>query len=76
MSKYKFRVWHVSLPIMLGALAVFAWFMIDTFAMMDRAENPFGAIGMLMVYAYYWGVALIVAGIAFIVTIVSAIAKK
>lgn len=76
MSKYKFRVWHVSLPIMLVALAVFAWFMIDTFAMMDSSENPLTALAMLMVHAYYWGVALVVAGIAFLVTIVSAAIKR
>lgn len=75
-KKTRFRIWWISLPITAIALGMFFYWFYQTNTMMQTEENPFGAIGMLMVYAIYMGVPLLVSIIAGIITIVSLATKK
>lgn len=74
-NKKHFRAWYVTLPIAVIATVIFADVIIENWAMMQEQENPFAAIGLMMVYAYYIGIAMIVGLIAWILTFIF-IAKK
>jgi len=70
LKRRRFRVWYVTLPIAIFATLVFFDFLAENWYMMESEDNPFGVIGMLMVYATYMGIWMIIGIIAWIVTIV------
>lgn len=71
-----FQIWHVALPVASIATALFFYYFIQTDIMMNTSENPLVALALLMLYANYWGTALLVAIIAWIVVGVSFAIKK
>jgi hypothetical protein len=74
-KKRHFRVWYLTLAVTLVALAYFVYLLLQTLPTMEAQDNPFAAIGILMVYAVYWGWALIIAIVAGIITIILAVKK-
>jgi len=65
-----FKAWYVTLPIAAIAFILFAYYYSNLDTLINNEDNPFGAIGLIMVYAVYMGVPLLVGGLFLIVTIV------
>ena len=74
-KKRHFRIWWITLVITFAALIYFVYMLARTLPDMEAQDTPFAALGVLLVYANYWGIALIVAIIAGIITIILAVRK-
>ena len=75
-KKTCFRFWYVTLAIAVIATVFFVDIIAENNNMMQTEENPFGAIGLLMVYGTWMGILLLVMVAAWIATLVLAVKRR
>jgi len=65
-----FRGWYITLPIAVMASVFFIDFLVENWAMMTSEDNPIDALAGLMIYSTFLGTSLIIAIVAWILTVI------